>query len=123
MTGTIYLVWVSSSSFSPDEVRAAAEIHHELGPEYRGAVIESFIDKVGKEIDARVDARMAAAKPADDEHHGVSGVAIFSLIAGIPLTAIVLSNPAGLTGLVVIWIAIAVINVGYAVGRRPRGGR
>jgi hypothetical protein len=44
---------------SPEEIRAAAEIHQELGPNYQQAVIESFLDKVGREIDARVDARLA----------------------------------------------------------------
>jgi hypothetical protein len=113
---------VSSPSFSRDEIRAAAEIHHELGPDYRGAVIESFLDKVGQEIDARVDARVAAAKPAESGHQGTVAIAVLSLLAGIPLTAIVLARPAGLTGLLVIWIAIAVINVAYAI-RPPRSGR
>jgi hypothetical protein len=49
-------------------------------------------------------------------------IAVLSLLAGIPLTAIVLARPAGLTGLLVIWIAIAVINVAYAI-RPPRSGR
>ena len=43
----------------PDEVRAAAETHRELPPEYQTAVIESFLSKVDREIDARVDARLA----------------------------------------------------------------
>jgi hypothetical protein len=61
--GTIYRVCVSSSSsFSPNEIRAAAETHRELGPDYRDAVVDSFLDKVGREIDARVDARLAAAR-------------------------------------------------------------
>ena len=43
---------------TPDEIRAAAAVHSELGPEYQDAVVDSFLDKVGKEIDARVDARL-----------------------------------------------------------------
>src|ERR1700730_15654107 len=54
-----YILPVGGSSLNPDEVRAAAATHHELGPEYQSAVIESFIDKVGREIDARVDSRLA----------------------------------------------------------------
>ena len=54
----IYLDSVSTSSFTPDELRAAAEVNQELGPDYRDAVLESFLDKVGREIDARVDARL-----------------------------------------------------------------
>jgi len=52
-----------TSSLSPEEIRAAAETHRELGPDYQSAVIESFLDKVGREIDARVDARLAGAEP------------------------------------------------------------
>jgi len=51
---------------TPEEIRAAAETHRELGPDYQSAVIESFLDKVGREIDARVDQRMAIARPAGD---------------------------------------------------------
>src|SRR5215467_3127566 len=54
---------MSTSSLEPNEVRAAAELHRELDPEYRDAVVESFLDRVGKEIDARVDRRLAAAQP------------------------------------------------------------
>jgi len=45
---------------------------------------------------------------------------------GIPLSAIAVSagsNPAGIGGLVVIWIAIAVINVAYSLHLRPPGDR
>ena len=43
---------------TPEELRAAAEVNSELGPGYRDAVLESFLDKVGRDIDARVDARL-----------------------------------------------------------------
>jgi hypothetical protein len=139
----LYRGRVSGSSFSPDEIRASAEVHRELGPDYSAAVIESFLDKVGREIDARVDARLAAAQPAaqpavkqspaapasqaqgpaSSGRSAVAPIAVFSLIAGIPLTAIDLARPAGLTGLLIIWIAIAVINVAYALAHSVRPGR
>jgi hypothetical protein len=55
---------MSTSSLSSQEIRAAAEAHRELGPEYHDAVVESFLAKVEKEIEARVDARLAASPPA-----------------------------------------------------------
>jgi hypothetical protein len=58
----IYRADVNSPSLTPDEIRAAAGAHHELGPDYQPAVIESFLEKVGREIDARVDARLAAGQ-------------------------------------------------------------
>jgi hypothetical protein len=119
---------------SPEEIRVAAEVHNELGPGYRDAVIESFLDKVGREMDARVDARLAqqqAAQPlARSGHghwHGHSGspmaLAIASMALGIPISAIAVaagSSPAGFKGLVVVWIAIAVINVAYTVSYNAR---
>jgi hypothetical protein len=139
----IYLVFVTTSSFKADELRAAAEVHEELGPDYRDAVLESFLDKVGKEIDNRVDARLngprqyplqpaqmqATPPPLPAVHKRARdkafALAIVSIALGIPLTAIVATNNNGNgngTGnagaefaiLLVIWAAIAVINVVYA---------
>ena len=115
-----------TSSLTPDEIRAAAETHRELGPDYRDAVVESFIERVGREIDARVDSRMAAAqqypvKPARQPRQ--MSLAITSIALGIPLSGITLglSSGAQLAGLAVVWIAIAVINVAYALtSRSPR---
>jgi hypothetical protein len=140
---------VSTSSFTPDELRAAAEVNQELGPDYRDAVLESFLDKVGREIDARVDARLngppaprpyppqqqyqpqqqyplqpaqqhATPPPAPGEGHHRDNrpfiLAIVTTALGIPLTAIVASLNQGSAGaefamLLVIWAAIAIINV------------
>lgn len=139
----IYLGFVSSPSLTPDEIRAAAEAHHELGPDYQPAVIESFLDKVGREIDARVDARLAgrqagqpipapylpqsAPLPARSARDGKPfALAVVSMALGIPLSAIAVaagSHPVGGEGLAIIWIAIAVINVAYSLGTRPPSDR
>ena len=37
---------MSTSPFSPHEIRAAAAAHRELGPEYSDAVIDSFLERV-----------------------------------------------------------------------------
>jgi len=52
---------MGTSPLSPEEIRAAAGAHHQLGPEYSDAVVASFLEKVEQEIDARVDARLAQA--------------------------------------------------------------
>ena len=51
---------MSTSPLSPDELRAAAEVHRELGTEYGDAVLETFLAKIDKELDARIEARLAA---------------------------------------------------------------
>jgi hypothetical protein len=121
---------------SAGELRAAAETHKELPSEYRDAVLESFVDRVGREIDARVDARLAqaAARPVAQQPAppppaprapkpvSVLVLALGSIALGIPLSAIVLAvgtHPAGFAGLLVIWIAITVINLGYASKIKP----
>jgi hypothetical protein len=124
-----YILSVSSSSLTPDEVRAAAETHNELGKDYSAAVIESFLEKVGSEIDARVDARLTrypgpaqspAAKAKKEQHGGATAVGVLSIVLGIPLTAIVAYSPAHLWGLIVIWVALAVINIAYNAASAAR---
>ena len=121
---------------SAREFRAAAETDTELGPEYRDAVIDSFVDRVGREIDARVDARLAqaaahplaaqrmAGPPAPRQPKPVSVMALClgSIALGIPITAIVVAagaHPVGFWGLLVVWVAIASINWAYAAKIRP----
>jgi hypothetical protein len=121
---------VNSPSLTPDEIRAAAETHRDLGPDYQSAVIESFLDKVGREIDARVDARVAAvqqvpaapARQSAGRERSAFALAIVSMAFGIPLTGIVVaagSHPVGIGGVVVVWLAIAIINVAYSLNQRP----
>jgi hypothetical protein len=56
---------MDTSPVSPEDIRAAAEVHEELGPEYRDAVVAAFVDKVEREVDARVRARLAAMHRAE----------------------------------------------------------
>lgn len=119
---------MTSTSLNPDDIRAAAETHRELGPDYQSAVVESFLDRVTKEIDARVDARLASslpqpAQPAtrQQRERGPFALGVISLIAAIPLTGIALSQSrtGGGGALLVVWLGIAVINVAYALHMRP----
>jgi hypothetical protein len=95
---------VSTSPQLPADIRAAAEIHAELGPEYRDAVVESFLAKIDQEIAARIDARPATIpqtqKPGTDpvtaaKRRGlatglVSGLAVGTIATGVPLTLFVI---------------------------------
>ena len=116
----------ADSPVSPEEFRAAAEVHRELGPEYDKAVVESFLERLGPEIDARVDTRVAQELQAGTSQPRTPPMklAITSMALVIPLTAIVTSNgdnPASLVGVLIIWLAIAIINVAYAISSRPSG--
>jgi len=52
----------STSAIGPEDVRAAAEVHQELGSVYSDAVVASFVDKVDREVAARVEARLAGMR-------------------------------------------------------------
>jgi hypothetical protein len=53
---------MSDSPLSPEEIRVAAAVHHDLGPEYSDAVVASFLEKVDREVAARVEAQLAARR-------------------------------------------------------------
>ena len=117
-----------------DEVRASAAAHRDLGPGYDTAVAEGLVERIGEEIDRRVDARLfgqtqapAPARPRRVREPGRPGVAAVFLALGsmalaIGATAAVLhpgDNQGNVSGgqsvlVALIWIVIGVVNVAYA---------
>ena len=83
---------MSTSPLSPQEIRAAAAAHQELGPEYGDAVIESFLERVDREVTARIDARLGPASreqpvqpaPSNSRRPLLTGVAIGIFVTGVP---------------------------------------
>lgn len=94
------LLSMSTSPLSPQEVRAAAAAHKELGPEYSDAVLESFLERVDREITARVDARLGPVPreqpvpPAQSNGRRtlLTGVAIGIFITGVPSAMVAASG-------------------------------
>jgi hypothetical protein len=117
-----------------DEVRASAAAHRDLGPGYDTAVAEGLVERIGEEIDRRVDARLfgqlqapAPTRPRRVREPGRPGVAAVFLALGsmalaIGATAAVLhpgDNQGNVSGgqsvlVALIWIVIGVVNVAYA---------
>jgi hypothetical protein len=117
-----------------DEVRASAAAHRDLGPGYDTAVAEGLVERIGEEIDRRVDARLfgqlqapAPSRPRRVREPGRPGVAAVFLALGsmalaIGATAAVLhpgddqGNVSGGQAVLIalIWIVIGVVNVAYA---------
>ena len=92
-----YPATMSTSPLSPEDIRAAAEAHRELGPEYSDAVVASFLEKVDREIAARVEARLAGRPQTPPAGPGsrlalLTGVAIGVAVSGIPLILIALTG-------------------------------
>jgi hypothetical protein len=110
---------------SREEIGAAVAAHAELGRDYEHAVAEGLIDRIGAEVDRRVDARLSGAsrRALRGGRPGTFASVIMGLGSmglGVGGTAVVLANgrndAAALVMVVVIWAAIAVINVTF--GRR-----
>jgi hypothetical protein len=110
---------------SREEIGAAVAAHAELGRDYEHAVAEGLIDRIGAEVDRRVDARLSGAsrRTLRGGRPGTFATLVMGLGSmglGVGGTAVVLSDGhntgAGSLMVVVIWIAIAVINVTF--GRR-----
>jgi len=84
---------MSTSPVDPRDIRAAAEVQRELGPEYDDAVIAAFIDRVDQAVAARVEARLAEERrklPATRNRRtllkGVAlGVCAGALVAGVSI--------------------------------------
>ena len=132
---------MSTSPLSPQESRAAAAAHTELGPEYSDAVIESFLDRVDREITARVDARLRPVsgeqlmRPArlNSRRTLLTGVAIGIVVTGVPSMAVAASAGGVITVdersvlivVAILWvIAVAIAAFVYPVShyRRPEHG-
>ncbi len=118
-----------------DEVRASAAAHRDLGPGYEAAVAEGLVERIGEEIDKRVDARLYGQAPYQTQPRrprrepvpgrigfGAVVLALGSMGMAIGATAAVL-HPGDSSGQVsrgaavliaLIWIVIGVVNVAYA---------
>jgi hypothetical protein len=119
---------VAMDQVAREDIAAAAAAHHELGSDYDGAVAEGLIERIGAEIDKRVDARLGQRDDKPVEHRRDSQpspaartswsmvvLALGSMGLGIGATGTILGNNNGAGYVVVlIWIIIGIINVSYA---------
>jgi hypothetical protein len=96
------------------DLAASLAARRELGPDYDAAFIEAVAERIEQSVAAR---RPASAESDRGDRALAITVACVSLGASIPVTAIAAAK-AGLAGLVVVWLAIAAINLAFAL--RPR---
>jgi hypothetical protein len=115
------------------EIRASVAAHRDLGPGYDEAVAEGLVERIGAEIDKRIDARLGLVPPAQrapgyqappppaPTRPAPRMPAYFPLASmglGVGATAIVTGQNGAIVGQVfmvaLIWLAIAIINIAYA---------
>lgn len=102
---------------SREDTEAFLAARQDLGKEYEPALVDAFLERLDHAIDARVQARVDAHMAQKPRFSGgVIAVPFASLLFGIPLSAIA-GGMAQLPGLLLVWSAIVVINVAYAVRR------
>ena len=119
-----------------EDIVAAAAAHQELGPHFDGAVAESLVERIGAEIDKRVDARIGdpgARRSRQARRQGDAGahpapmnwpttvLALGSMGLAIGATSVALNTngssrltPGQIFLAVIIWIMIGAINVAHA---------
>lgn len=126
-TGPAYRERVNADEH--EEIAASVAAHTELGPKYDAAVAEGLVERIGEEIDRRVDARLRnlsqdqpvpAGPPAPRTGAMVAAtvLALGSMGLGVGATAVVAGHAvtaaAQTVMVMLIWGAIAVINIVYA---------
>ena len=94
-----------SPAVDEQELKAVVEARKELGPEHDEHLIAGFLEKIDKEIDRRVDEKVAARRPRGRQ---MSALHPGNLAICIPIVAI--AGGIGKTpGLIVAFIALAFV--------------
>jgi hypothetical protein len=114
-----------------NDIAAAAAAHHELGRDYDDAVAEGLIDRIGAEIDKRVDAKLRAGSsgsrsPAIPRPGGNAvwlGAGIGAGVTG--LVALIADegsqSKAVMAAVITVWVILAVAGLATAAVRSYLG--
>ena len=98
-----------------DDVTSMVGARQELGADMEPAVVDAFLDKVEAAIEAQAAERRPKPRGSVPESGERLALAIVSLGAGIPITAIA-ADAAEALGIAIAWIGIAAVN--FSFGRR-----
>jgi hypothetical protein len=126
---------VATEEIPRDEAEAALEARRELGRDYEPAVVDSFVDRLDKVIQQRIDEGIAkragqqeAAAAGDYNRYQLEKVMagqrlaliIVSIVFSVPLSAIAatLWRPEAIA---LVWTGIVLLNVIFGLGNRRRG--
>ena len=98
-----------------EEVEAALEARRELGKGYEDEIVDALVEKIERRLDERLERqrRPVLARPS---HHLDARVALGSIALGIGATAVATDHNAAWLA-VIAWIAIAIVNLAYALRR------
>jgi hypothetical protein len=92
-----------------EELKAAIEARRELGPDLEPHVVDAFVERIEQRLGERTTARPSRKGEADR----TLALAILSLLAAIPITAIAATH-GGIAAMAVVWAGIVLVNMAYA---------
>jgi hypothetical protein len=118
-----------------DDIATAAAVHRELGRDYDDAVAEGLVDRIGAEIDKRIEAqigpRPGSRPPQELSRPGSSQAMWIGAGLGTGITGLVAmianegnSGPnsnAVVMAVIAVWVILAIAALGKAFVRRYRG--
>jgi len=98
------------------DLQAAVAARQELGPGYEPEIVEAFLEKLDARIGAQVAPTPQPAPPTPGNDPGGLALAIVSVVAGIPITAIAASEE-GPIAVIICWGGLVGVNLARAVSR------
>lgn len=108
---------------SRQDIEASLSAYNELGPQWQGAVVDSFVTKMNSAMAQQWQQeeyyRQQNLVRERAERRARTQNLIITLLIAIPLTGIA-ATEAGWIGLVIAWVGIAAVSFG--IGRSQRGG-
>jgi hypothetical protein len=111
---------MAQERISRDDVTSMVGARRELGDELEPAVVDAFLDRVERAIDAQVDAKVAESRKRRRSSGLDQGqrlaLSIVSLGTGIPITAIA-AEQGGTQGILIVWLGIVGVNVAQRFSR------
>jgi hypothetical protein len=111
---------MADAKISREDVASAVGARLELGRELEPEIVDAFVDRVERAIDARVEERVAELRRHESDS-GIEGtrlaLAIVSLCTGIPITAIA-AEQGGVVGIIAAWLGIGGVNLASGFKRR-----
>jgi hypothetical protein len=114
------------TSSRDEDIAASLGAFRDLGPAYDDAIAAGLVERIGAEVDRRVDERMSRHQRGDEQHlpagqitRQPAALALGSMAIGA-IASIGIAQGKASWPIIFVWIAIVVINLAIFRGRRSR---
>ncbi|RRD46113.1 hypothetical protein [Tessaracoccus sp. OH4464_COT-324] len=111
------------SEISKEDLEAALALRMEQGSSVDPALVDSLASRIEQVVRERAETEVVNLRRQVNADRfarlGQLIVACASLLLGLPITAILSENP-GLSGVIVAWVGIVLVNIAFALGARKK---